>query len=154
METFESLFGLTTSNPDEWLKDKGSALGREVMGKMMQSVYADSGLQLPSDAIGAQFWSACLQAVLVRHCHILASPAWPLAAGSERSIDDEPCEIYRSSLSKCSAMTPRIISLLWPWPCSSPNGFSIIQTSPICWEGPVGRTGLQLHNLHVQCRGR
>ena len=53
MDAFESLFGVSVGDPDSWLKEKGSALGREVMGKMMQSVYSDSGLPLPANTIGA-----------------------------------------------------------------------------------------------------
>jgi hypothetical protein len=52
MDSFESLFGVSTGDPDSWLKQKGSDLGREVMGKLMQSIYTENSLEPPADAIG------------------------------------------------------------------------------------------------------
>jgi hypothetical protein len=52
VDSFQGLFGVSTANPDSWLKEKGAKLGREIMGKLMQGVYAEHGLQPPAAAVG------------------------------------------------------------------------------------------------------
>jgi hypothetical protein len=52
VDNFQGLFGVSTANPDSWLKEKGKQLGREVMCKLMQAVYVEHGLQPPAAAVG------------------------------------------------------------------------------------------------------
>lgn len=52
---FASLLGVATDDPNGYMKTKGLAMGREIMSKLMQSIYADDGMQQPADAVGAPY---------------------------------------------------------------------------------------------------
>lgn len=50
---FVSLLGVATEDPNNFMKTKGQEVGREIMSKLMHSVYQDDGLEPPGDPVGA-----------------------------------------------------------------------------------------------------
>lgn len=52
-DAFSEMFGLSTGDKDGWLHERGSAVGQELMSKMLGSLYSSNNIQAPADAASA-----------------------------------------------------------------------------------------------------
>eukprot|EP00892_Ulva_mutabilis_P001033 jgi/Ulvmu1/10930/UM007_0109.1 len=51
---FEKLLGVATDDPNSFMKTKGQEVGKEIMSKLMHSVYEDDGLEPPGDGVATR----------------------------------------------------------------------------------------------------
>lgn len=89
------MFGVMPNNPDSWLQEKGQEVGREVMGKLMQSVYQADGMEPPADAIGAFFRCDKPRTVPVPVTTTFHIPCWFVLHGIDIAAFPGTCALHR-----------------------------------------------------------